>query len=166
MSLSAEDRTVMHEVIAPHGHLVRGRSWDPRVTELITAGGVPGRWALLDRAPLRHWTRGRITLLGDAAHPMFPFFAQGAAQSIEDAAVLARRLAEYVDDPEQALKQYEAARIERATRLQEVSHARRDVNHLPDGPEQHARDAALAGSDPLVANGWIYAYDAERAPTR
>jgi salicylate hydroxylase len=141
-------------------------SWDPRVTELITAGGVPGRWALLDRAPLRHWTRGRITLLGDAAHPMFPFFAQGAAQSIEDAAVLARRLAEYVDDPEQALKQYEAARIERATRLQEVSHARRDVNHLPDGPEQHARDAALAGSDPLVANGWIYGYDAERAPTR
>jgi salicylate hydroxylase len=139
--------------------------WDPRVTDLITSGGVPGRWALLDRAPLRHWSRGRITLLGDAAHPMFPFFAQGAAQSIEDAAVLARYLAASADDPEQALKRYESARIERTTRLQQVSRARRDINHLPDGPGQQARDAALAESDPLVSNGWIYGYDAEEALT-
>jgi salicylate hydroxylase len=138
--------------------------WDPRVTDLIAAGGVPGRWALLDRAPLRHWSRGRATLLGDAAHPMFPFFAQGAAQSIEDAAVLARCLAASVDDPEQALKRYESERIERTTRLQQISHARRDINHLPDGPEQQARDSALAGSDPLVGNGWIYGYDAQEAP--
>jgi len=74
--------------------------WDPRVTDLIAAGAVPGRWALLDRSPLRQWSRGRVTLLGDAAHPMFPFFAQGAAQSIEDAAVLARCLAASADDPE------------------------------------------------------------------
>ncbi|WP_330293095.1 FAD-dependent monooxygenase [Streptomyces sp. NBC_00576] len=135
--------------------------WDPRVTDLIAVGGDPGRWALLERRPLRRWSHGRITLLGDAAHPMFPFFAQGAAQSIEDAAVLARCLAAAADDPEQALKHYESARIERTTRLQQVSHDRRDINHLPDGPEQQARDAALAGSDPLVGNGWIYGYDAE-----
>ncbi len=139
--------------------------WDPRVTDLITAGGVPGRWAMLDRAPLRRWSRGRITLLGDAAHPMFPFFAQGAAQSIEDAAVLARCLGAHANDPEQGLKQYEAARIERTTRLQEISHARREINHLPDGPEQKARDAALAESDPLVRNGWIYGFDAQETPT-
>ncbi|WP_329538195.1 FAD-dependent monooxygenase (plasmid) [Streptomyces sp. NBC_01450] len=139
--------------------------WDPRVTDLITSGGVPGRWALLDRAPLRHWSRGRITLLGDAAHPMFPFFAQGAAQSIEDAAVLAHCLAASADDPEQALKRYESARIERTTRLQQVSRARRDINHLPDGPDQQARDATLAAADPLVSNGWIYGYDAEEALT-
>ncbi|WP_244172615.1 FAD-dependent monooxygenase [Streptomyces europaeiscabiei] len=46
--------------------------WDPRVTDLITAGGLPGRWAMLDRAPLRRWSRGRITLLGDAAHAHTP----------------------------------------------------------------------------------------------
>lgn len=138
--------------------------WDPRVTGLIDAGGVPGRWALLDRAPLRHWSRGRATLLGDAAHPMFPFFAQGAAQAVEDAAVLARCLAESVDDPEQALKSYEAVRIERTTCLQQISHSRSDINHLPDGPGQQARDTALAESDPLVANGWIYGYDAEEVP--
>lgn len=135
--------------------------WDPRVRALITAGGVPGRWALLDRAPLRHWSRGGITLLGDAAHPMFPFFAQGAAQSIEDAAVLARCLAGSLDDPQQALKQYESARLARTTHLQRISRARRDVNHLPDGPAQQARDTALADADPLVSNGWIYGYDAE-----
>ncbi|MBO4253333.1 FAD-dependent monooxygenase [Streptomyces griseorubiginosus] len=138
--------------------------WDARVTDLIAAGGVPGRWALLDRAPLRHWSRGRVTLLGDAAHPMFPFFAQGAAQSIEDAAVLARCLAASADDPEQALKRYEVLRIARTTCLQQISHDRRDMNHLPDGPEQQARDAALAGADPLVGNGWIYGYDAEEVP--
>ncbi|RVX40015.1 salicylate hydroxylase [Nonomuraea polychroma] len=137
--------------------------WDTRVTDLIKAGGTPGRWALLDRTPLERWSRGRITLLGDAAHPMFPFFGQGAAQAIEDAAALAVCLAENLDDPERALKRYESARIERTTRLQQVSHARGHVNHLPDGPEQQARDAALAGSDPLISNGWIYGYDAESA---
>ncbi|KUO05148.1 FAD-dependent monooxygenase [Streptomyces caeruleatus] len=138
--------------------------WDPRVTDLIAAGGVPGRWALLDRTPLRRWSRGGVTLLGDAAHPMFPFFAQGAAQSLEDAAVLARCLAACPGDPAGALRRYESARLGRTTRLQRVSHARRDVNHLPDGPEQRARDTALAGADPLVANGWIYGYDAEGTP--
>ncbi|MGW4867463.1 FAD-dependent monooxygenase [Streptomyces chartreusis] len=137
--------------------------WDPRVTDLVTAGGAPGRWALLDREPLPRWSRGGITLLGDAAHPMFPFFAQGAAQSIEDAAVLTHCLATTADSPEQALRRYEAARIERTTRLQRVSHARSDINHLPDGPEQRSRDAALAGSDPLLRNGWIYGHDAEDA---
>ncbi|MFF8357691.1 FAD-dependent monooxygenase [Streptomyces chartreusis] len=137
--------------------------WDPRVTDLVTAGGAPGRWALLDREPLPRWSRGGITLLGDAAHPMFPFFAQGAAQSIEDAAVLAHCLATSADSPEQALRRYEAARIERTTRLQRVSHARGDINHLPDGPEQRSRDAALADADPLLRNGWIYGHDAEDA---
>jgi salicylate hydroxylase len=135
--------------------------WDPRLQELIRGAGTPGRWALLDRAPLECWSHGPVTLLGDAAHPMFPFFAQGAAQSMEDAAVLARSLAQDTQAPARALRHYESLRIGRTTRLQEVSHARAHVNHLPDGPEQEARDASLAGADPLVANGWIYAYDAE-----
>jgi salicylate hydroxylase len=133
--------------------------WDPRLTSLIQAAGTPGRWALLDRAPLPRWSAGRVTLLGDAAHPMFPFFAQGAAQAIEDAAVLAGYLADGATDPVAALRAYEAERLPRATRLQQASHARVHANHLPDGPEQKARDAAFSGADPLVTNGWIYAYD-------
>jgi hypothetical protein len=54
--------------------------WDPRLTTLIKAAGTPGRWALLDRAPLKNWSLGKVTLLGDAAHPMFPFFGQGAGR--------------------------------------------------------------------------------------
>jgi salicylate hydroxylase len=100
-----------------------------------------------------------VTLLGDAAHPMFPFFAQGAAQAIEDAAVLARCLAEGLGDPAAALKRYEDLRMPRTARLQAVSHGRSNLNHLPDGPEQRERDKAFAQDDPLVANGWIYSYD-------
>jgi salicylate hydroxylase len=135
--------------------------WDERLTGLIRAAGTPGRWALLDRAPLTRWTSGTVTLLGDAAHPMFPFFGQGAAQAIEDAAALARCLAADPAEPAAALRRYEALRIPRTTRLQAVSHARAHVNHLPDGPEQQARDAAFSGTDPLAASGWIYAYDAD-----
>lgn len=133
--------------------------WDQRVTGLIRAAGTPGRWALLDRAPLARWSQGAVTLLGDAAHPMFPFFAQGAAQAIEDAAVLARCLADGLDDPAAALNRYEQLRIPRTTRLQELSRGRSHINHLPDGPEQRERDIAFTRADPLVANGWIYGYD-------
>jgi salicylate hydroxylase len=138
--------------------------WDERLTGLIRAAGTPGRWALLDRAPLTWWSRGTVTLLGDAAHPMFPFFAQGAAQAIEDAAVLARCLAAAPADPAAALARYQELRIPRTTRLQEVSHARAHVNHLPDGPEQRARDASFTDVDPLAASAWIYAYDPEAEP--
>jgi salicylate hydroxylase len=137
--------------------------WDPRLTELIRAAGTPGRWALLDRRPLARWTRGRVALLGDAAHPMFPFFAQGAAQAIEDAAVLAACLSDDRSDPGRALERYASLRIPRATRVQTASHGRATANHLPDGPEQIARDAALAAADPLVQSAWLYGYDAADA---
>jgi salicylate hydroxylase len=137
--------------------------WDPRLVELIRSAGTPGRWALLDREPLDHWSRGNATLLGDAAHPMFPFFAQGAAQAIEDAAVLALCLAEDPESPSAALGRYEELRRHRTARLQEISHGRSHINHLPDGPEQQARDLAYSQADPLGANGWIYEYDPEVA---
>ncbi|WP_371573622.1 FAD-dependent monooxygenase [Streptomyces sp. NBC_01314] len=137
--------------------------WDPRLVELITAADTPGRWALLDREPLGHWNRGNATLLGDAAHPMFPFFAQGAAQAIEDGAVLALCLAAHPDNPIAALGRYEDLRRPRTARLQEMSHGRSRINHLPDGPEQQARDLEYSQADPLRANGWIYEYDPEVA---
>ncbi|MGH3316496.1 MAG: FAD-dependent monooxygenase [Nocardioidaceae bacterium] len=137
--------------------------WDDRLVDLIRAAGTPGRWALLDRAPLQRWSTGNVTLLGDAAHPMFPFFAQGAAQAVEDAAVHARCLADDLDDPARALRRYESLRIPRTTRLQQMSHARSHVNHLTDGPEQEARDSSFADADPLVANAWIYDYDPDKA---
>jgi salicylate hydroxylase len=137
--------------------------WDTRLTDLIKAAGTPGRWALLDRAPLDRWSRGRVTLLGDAAHPMFPFFAQGAAQAIEDGAALAHCLAADPGNPERALRTYERVRLPRTMKVQQLSRGRKRINHLPDGPEQITRDAELAHGDPLVDSGWLYGYDAELA---
>jgi salicylate hydroxylase len=136
--------------------------WDPRLGDLIRAAPNAGRWALFDRDPLPKWVDGSVALLGDAAHPMFPFFAQGAAQAIEDAAALARCLADGTD-VRAALHAYQDSRIERATLVQQRSRNRKDTNHLPDGPEQRARDERFAGEDPLRHNGWLYGHDAERA---
>lgn len=135
--------------------------WSDQLTALLAAADETGRWALLDRNPLPRWTHGPVALLGDAAHPMFPFFAQGAAQAIEDAAVVAGCLAEQWVDPAAALERYESIRRPRATRLQELSRGREETNHLPDGAAQRARDTSFASEDPLAHNGWIYGHDAE-----
>lgn len=90
--------------------------WDERVLALIGAATDTKRWALYDREPLAQWVDGRLALLGDAAHPMLPFFAQGAAQAIEDAAVLAGCLrAATPQTVVAALRRYEALRRPRAT---------------------------------------------------
>jgi salicylate hydroxylase len=133
--------------------------WDDRLVSLIGAARTPGRWALLIRQPLPRWTWGPVTLLGDAAHPMLPFLGQGAAQAFEDAAMLASCLAAGQADPARALRRYESARLARASRAQRGSHARAGYNHLPDGPEQRARDEELRAADPLAANAWLYSYD-------
>lgn len=137
--------------------------WDPRLRELIAGAGEVGRWALLDREPIPTWTSGRLALLGDAAHPMVPFFAQGAGQAVEDAAALAVCLADPGTTVAAALARYQAVRVPRATRVQTASRGRQGHHHLPDGPEQRARDAAFAGDDPLAHNDWLYSYDAEEA---
>jgi salicylate hydroxylase len=127
-------------------------------------GGFPETfiWALHDRLPLPRWSDGRITLLGDACHPMLPMMAQGAAQSIEDGAALAALLTAMPGDVPGALARYEEVRKPRATRLQEASAANRRRFHLPDGSEQQKRDEAMTASgDRSIANiGWLYMHDA------
>jgi salicylate hydroxylase len=135
--------------------------WDSRLGALIGAAARVGRWSVLDRPPLGRWVSGRIALLGDAAHPMLPFYAQGAGQAVEDAAALAAFLAGGPDTLPAALRRYERLRLPRTSRVQEASRGRIAHHHLPDGPEQRARDSAFAAEDPLSHNDWIYAYDAE-----
>ena len=102
------------------------------------------RGAVFVRRPLANWSHGRVTLLGDAAHAMEPFQAQGAAQAVEDAYVLAECLAADADDPIAALRRYEVIRMNRAVDLQTSSHAAAESFYLPDGEEQRRRDAAYA----------------------
>jgi salicylate hydroxylase len=137
--------------------------WDERVQKLIASVTETKRYAFYDREPMERWTVGRVTLLGDAAHPMMPFFAQGATQAIEDAAVVAGCLSEATRETVEAtLLRYESLRKERASKVQQMSRARREHHHLPDGEEQRKRDAEFAKEDPLGHNAWLYGHDVER----
>jgi 2-polyprenyl-6-methoxyphenol hydroxylase-like FAD-dependent oxidoreductase len=134
--------------------------WDARVLQLIRSATETRRWAMFDRAPLERWSAGRVALLGDAAHPMLPFFAQGAAQAVEDATVLADCLRDAAPDSvAQALQRYQAIRLPRASKVQLMSRGREIRNHLPDGPAQRERDVELARGDPLRDSAWLYGHE-------
>jgi salicylate hydroxylase len=93
--------------------------WDPRIERLLSEVQKTFRWALYDREPLPVWTKGRLTLLGDAAHPMLPHLGQGANQSIEDGMALATILASATrDTATAALLAYERLRRERVAAVQ------------------------------------------------
>ncbi len=137
--------------------------WHPQVTGIIAATEQTFKWALLDRMPLPRWSQGRVTLLGDACHPMLPFLGQGAAQAIEDGATLTACLLRHEGDVTAALALYERIRLPRTARVQEISRNNKERFHLPDGPAQQARDAQLAsGAAPDM--GWLYGHDAAVLP--
>jgi salicylate hydroxylase len=95
------------------------RGWDPRIRAVLDAVDQTFRWALYDREPLPTWTKGRLTLLGDAAHPMLPHLGQGANQSIEDGMALATMLAQAPSAGVPAmLAAYERLRRERVAEVQ------------------------------------------------
>jgi salicylate hydroxylase len=140
------------------------------VRAIIGAADRTHRWALYDREPLPRWSTGHATLLGDAAHAMLPFLAQGACQAIEDAVVLARCLADSAAAAlPHALARYEAIRKPRASRVQDGSRGNAITYHLGDGPAQRERDAAYAASmgvNPFAARGWLFEHDAEAEAAR
>src|SRR5207244_757721 len=139
--------------------------WHPQVLRIIGTADGCFIWALFDRDPLPRWSAGRITLLGDSCHPMYPFMGQGAAQAIEDSAALAACLAADRDDPAAALRRYQQLRLPRVTRLQLLSRANKFRFHMPDGSAQRARDAEWArmnnggGDRSPDALRWLYAHD-------
>ncbi len=144
------------------------KTWHPQVRSLVETVTEIFVWGLFDRAPLPHWSFNRVTLLGDACHPMLPFLAQGAAQAIEDGATLAALLARASDDVAAVLRRYEALRLPRTARIQGVARGNKTRNHLPDGPEQQARDAAMAAGTAdwsIGASAWVYDHDAIAAAT-
>jgi salicylate hydroxylase len=145
--------------------LARYAGWHPEVRALIAGTERVFKWALFDRPPLETWTRGRVTLLGDAAHPMLPYMAQGASQSIEDAFVLARCLAADRDDPRRAIEAYAAHRRERTAAVQAASREAGRLVHLTDPADVEARNARLS-ADPEAAVArfdWIWSHDVETA---
>jgi len=136
--------------------------WHGQIRRIVESVDETFIWALFDRAPLERWSQGRVTLLGDACHPMLPFMAQGAAQAIEDGAALAACLAG-TSSVEAALRQYESVRLPRASKIQAMSAQNKVRFHLPDGPEQEERDRQMATQSTdwsINAVAWIYGHDA------
>src|SRR5262245_17284260 len=140
------------------------QAWHPDVHVIIQNIDTPFKWALMVRGPMARWSKGRITLLGDACHPTLPFLGQGGVMAIEDSYVVAACLRRYFSDPSTALARYEGIRRERTAEVVRKSHSFR----------RQAFDAALDGTDAIAASvtqrwqqalardrlDWLYAYDA------
>jgi salicylate hydroxylase len=134
-------------------------SWHDDIQQLIAAAAPDSlfKWALFDRPPMPTWGKGRVSLLGDACHPMLPFMAQGSAMAIEDAAVLANCLTHASDVPT-GLQRYEALRKPRTAQVQNTSRRNARVFHMRGiGAFLRNQAAARAGQNAMEK---IYAYDA------
>jgi 2-polyprenyl-6-methoxyphenol hydroxylase-like FAD-dependent oxidoreductase len=139
-------------------------AFDPMVGSIISRITHTFRWGLYDREPLPTWTRGRLTLLGDAAHPMLPHTGQGANQAIEDAVTLAAVLgdAESASAP-RALQIYESLRRERCAEVQRSSRIN-GARYDSAGDNLGDRDRQLSAQPHERA--WIWNYDAELEASR
>ena len=138
--------------------------WHPTITRILNEAEELYRWALFDRAPLTKWTDGQVALMGDAAHPMLPFMAQGAAMAVEDAWTLAQQLA-LTDNAPRALEDYQALRQARASHVQALSRANAKTFH------KRTRLSQLATYGPVWLAGkivptyiharqdWLYGHD-------
>ena len=149
--------------------------WHAKLQRLFERAHEVFKWGLFDREPMQSWTIGRVTLLGDSAHPMLPYLSQGAAMAMEDGLVLARMLAENSGDVEQALRRYEAIRIPRTARVQLTSRAQGQKNHLTSPWARLRRDFVYRFRNLInpqstgLKAGWVYEYDAasvEAEPAR
>jgi salicylate hydroxylase len=118
--------------------------WHESLLRLFAAADTWYKWALYDRDPIPEWTRGRVTVLGDAAHPMLPYLGQGACQAIEDGAVLAAALSAEASHPLRGLARYERTRRPRASRVVLASRERGLSNHLTSRWDIWRRDLSIA----------------------
>jgi salicylate hydroxylase len=139
----------------------------PRLSSLHWAAPLLGllnvpeswlRWALFDRRPLRNWSQGPATLLGDAAHPMLPYLAQGAAMAIEDAAVCAQCLAQMPEDAESALRTYCSLRRKRAHKVERLAASNGQRYHFGglSGTIRNTAMRIMGGTRLLRHYDWIY----------
>jgi salicylate hydroxylase len=133
-------------------------AWAPPARALVGLPEAWLKWALYKRPPIWRWSKGPVALLGDAAHPMLPFLAQGAAMAIEDAAVAAQCLTRMPEDPAAALRSYAAIRRGRTRKVQRMAARNGTIYHLA-GPAGWLRDIvmrAMGGPRLLQQFDWIY----------
>jgi salicylate hydroxylase len=139
-------------------------NWAEPVRDFLSVPKRWMKWALYDLPALHSWGDGPVTLLGDAAHPMLPFLAQGAAMAIEDAAILADSMARQPDDPAAAMRRYERTRLRRTARVQRAARNNGRAYHLTAG-EAWARNLLLRlGGGKMLLRRYNWLYDWRTAP--
>ncbi len=116
------------------------------------------RWPMYDREPIDNWTTGRITLLGDAAHPMLQYLAQGACQAIEDAGILAGYMVKHAGDVTEAFASYQQERLPRTAQIQQVARAWGEIWHATDAivPALRNRVFARSSAEHYADLDWLY----------
>jgi salicylate hydroxylase len=134
------------------------QGWHPAVTEMIAAVRHEACWALFLARPLRGWRRGRVVLLGDAAHAMLPHHGQGANTTVEDAVTMAELIATNPHDFDAVFAAYESLRRRRTRAIQRASWAANRALHVSTGAEVGRRDALVARFPEKF--GWIHGFDA------
>lgn len=130
----------------------------PQVRELLQKIETWKMWVLCDREPVKNWTDGRVTLLGDAAHPMLQYLAQGAGQAIEDAVVLGEALRHTGNDVPAAFQKYQKARYLRTGRVQLTARFYGDIYHA-SGVTRELRNRMFQGgqeSAGFAGLKWMY----------
>lgn len=140
----------------------RFRRWSEPVRRIVAAPREWRRWSLSTVDPAGSWALGPVALLGDAAHAMPPFLAQGGAMAIEDAAVLAKVLADRPDDPAAAFQRYEALRKPRVRRVFRASRSAGDLYHMGalTGAIRNLGMRSLGGRSLAARYDWIYRWKA------
>ncbi|MHA6631634.1 FAD-dependent monooxygenase [Pseudonocardia sichuanensis] len=135
----------------------------PEVTSGVAVMDRSRRWPLFDRPPIDNWTRDHVTLLGDAAHPMLQYLAQGACQALEDAVALAGSVHAHGGDVDSAFKAYQAERQPRTARVQTTARMFGEVLHI-GGVGASMRTALLRqrAQDDYNEFDWLYAYTTPR----
>ncbi len=128
----------------------------PQVKALLGKINTWKMWVLCDRDPIKNWSKGRVTLLGDAAHPMLQYLAQGGCMAIEDAVVLAKQIVEHGDDYKNALLAYQSARYLRTARVQLTARFYGEIYHA-EGVKAEVRNQMFRSNPPtLEGMAWLY----------
>jgi 3-hydroxybenzoate 6-monooxygenase len=131
----------------------------PQVKELLGKIQTWKMWVLCDREPVKIWSKGRVTLLGDAAHPMLQYLAQGAGQAIEDAVVLGEALRSTHGDIEQAFRKYQQARYLRTGRVQLTARFYGDIYHASGVQRELRNQLFQSGKESAGFAGLKWMYD-------
>ncbi|TVZ84272.1 salicylate hydroxylase [Aeribacillus composti] len=139
----------------------RFKGCHPDVKNALTFIQRQIRWPMYDRLPINNWTKGKVTLLGDAAHPMLQYLAQGGCQALEDASYLADMLKKYPDSYEQAFADFQKERLPRTAKVQTSARTWGEILHTEDPVATLLRNTIFEQRTPQdyeVAD-FLYSYD-------